>query len=308
MIQYPRAFFSSIWMILLLLIPVAAVNAQPANDLCSNPEPITGVGLFPWSNIEASSTLFIGTDCFENDPLQVEHDIWFCWTSTCDGTVRISTCGQAEFDTRMQVFSFCECPTEKNLLCCGDNECDLQAEVYCEVVCDRTYMIRIGGANEGMMGTGFLDIECITASCAPGGGDDPIPPIGCEICCEVLPTYTDREYASFGGGQVAFFTREGVDAAESVLIAYDLSDEANAPLNTDWAPPRYSSPNWNKAKIGTVFGVAANGSSGTVSRNSRPSPCSLLRANIPHTSSSSLRCKPRNGGEATKVVRPLPAC
>ena len=242
-----------------LVLPLSAAHAQPANDLCSSPEVITGVGTFSWSNVDAGSVLLVGTECYEGDLVQIEHDIWFCWTATCDGMVRVSTCGLAEIDTRLQMFAFCNCPTKKDIpLCCGDNECGEQAEMYCEVVCDRPYMIRLGSSQPGMMGAGSLEIECVEEPCGPVG-ENPDPPTDCDDCCKERPEYSDRAYQNFGGGQVAFLTREGVDTGETVLIAFDLSDEANAPLNTDWAPPQFSSQAWIKDKIGTVFGVTVNG-------------------------------------------------
>ena len=134
-------------------------QAAPPNDDCATPEVIQGVGVFPWFNDNATSAFQLEVEC--GTAQIIEHDVWFCWTSSCNGLVRISLCGASEFDTRMQVFSQCDCPNEKNLLCCGDNECLQQAEVYCNVVCDRSYMIRIGSAETGVFGPGEMVIECV---------------------------------------------------------------------------------------------------------------------------------------------------
>jgi hypothetical protein len=232
-------------------------QSSPPNDDFADAQAITGASVFPWSNVNADSNIVLKTNCFNADLEQVEHDIWFCWTASCEGQTRFSTCGFTDLDTRIQIFAFCNEPGIKNLLCCGDNECGVQAEVVCNVTCDRTYLIRIGTTNFGETGNGSLEIECLEQSCNTGG-ENPEPPEDCSACCRERPSWDNEEYQAFLGGQVGFLTREGVNQGEYVLVAYDFSDEANAPFDTNWAPPQYSSPDWDKAKIGTVFGVAAN--------------------------------------------------
>ena len=232
-------------------------QGAPANDECASPDLIQGVGVFPWSNQEATAAFQLEVFCGADEAQSIQHDVWFCWTSTCDGLVRISLCGASKFDTRMQIFGQCGCPSEKNFICCGDNECLDQAEVYCEVVCDRNYMIRIGSAQLGTFGGGEMTIECVEASCVID--DPPSGPEGCDNCCEQRPSYDAPEYAAFGGGQVAFQTRQSLFTTESVLLAYDLSDEANAPLGVNWNVPRYEPQLWSRNQLGSVFGVALNG-------------------------------------------------
>ena len=66
---------------------LSAGGAAP-NDACVDAVPIIGEGLFAFDNASA-------TPAFR----EISHDVWFCWTSPCDGEVTIDTCGSTTVDT-----------------------------------------------------------------------------------------------------------------------------------------------------------------------------------------------------------------
>jgi hypothetical protein len=234
-----------------------AVAGPPPNDECYAPEVVVGEGVFPFDNAGATTADGQPMVCNGIDGWVIENDIWFVWTSTCDGLVQISTCGLTDYDTRIAVYSEAGCPPSQDfMICCGDDECGKQNEIFCDVVCGRDYLIQLGGTNPAEFGSGLFAIQCMSDPCP----DQPKPPTDCATCCANNPEYKEAEFQAFAGGQIAAFTRDSHAAygGDSVLVLFDLSDEANAPLDTDWAPPSYASVDWSKGELGTVFGVTMN--------------------------------------------------
>lgn len=100
---------------------------------------------------------------------QTYNDIWFHYTATCDGDLTVSTCGQADYDTDVVVYStrgFCP-PGDAQLMGCNDDTsgcAGFTSEVTVPVVNGSTYLIRIGGYNAGDAGHGSMTISL---ACAP---------------------------------------------------------------------------------------------------------------------------------------------
>ncbi|MEE2971498.1 MAG: hypothetical protein VX672_00080, partial [Planctomycetota bacterium] len=196
-----------------------------------------------------------GGPCFKGGA--VHHDQWYCFEATVDGTVTISTCGSTLVDTRIQLWAGCLCP-DPDLdapLCCGENECGKQTEIVCDVKCGERYMIQIGSASEGEIGGGEFLIQFDGVDCdgqGSGGGTAPSGP--CDDCNEGDPQWLDA--AGFAGGQMMLFTRDAVTDLESPIMAFDLTDEATAPLGSNWNASTWTHPDWTRTNLGTVFGVA----------------------------------------------------
>ncbi|MEO6594749.1 MAG: hypothetical protein ABIP94_08350 [Planctomycetota bacterium] len=73
-------------------------------------------------------------------------DLWFSYTATGAGTLTASTCGLANFDTVMQVFSG-PCGALVSLACNDDDPaCNLQSTISVPVT-PGTYRLRVGGFN-----------------------------------------------------------------------------------------------------------------------------------------------------------------
>ncbi|MCC7062796.1 MAG: hypothetical protein IT456_08340 [Planctomycetes bacterium] len=89
-----------------------------------------------------------------------QNDVWFQYVTNGSGTLTVDTCGQAGFDTQIQIFSG-GCGA-LNSLGCNDDNCSLQSLVSTAVT-PGAYLIRVGGYN-GASGSFSLNVS------GPGGG------------------------------------------------------------------------------------------------------------------------------------------
>jgi hypothetical protein len=139
--------------------------------------------------IEEGSTPFdttgAGTDgpahaaCLSFGDNQVNQDIWYRFVADCDGELTVSTCGTADFDTRLAAYEGTECPvTDERLLGCNDDGpvCpDFTSLLVVQVEAGQSYLIRVGGFGVSE-GAGMLSVTCEI----PGG-----PPNN--TCSNALP-------------------------------------------------------------------------------------------------------------------------
>nr|MCU0867900.1 hypothetical protein [Planctomycetota bacterium] len=83
-------------------------------------------------------------------------DLWFSYTASAAGSLTVSTCGQAAFDTVVEVFSG-SCGALTSLGCNDDSPtCNLQSSLTVPVTAG-SYRIRVGGFNAAS-GTFRLDV------------------------------------------------------------------------------------------------------------------------------------------------------
>jgi hypothetical protein len=83
-------------------------------------------------------------------------DLWFSYTAAAAGTLTLSTCGQAAFDTVIEVFSG-SCAALTSIGCNDDSPtCNLQSSVSVPVT-PGSYRIRVGGFNNSG-GTFRIDV------------------------------------------------------------------------------------------------------------------------------------------------------
>lgn len=135
---------------------------NPYNDFC--------IFFLPVSNgANAFSTCGASTDgapeplCISGGDAQINSDVWYRYTATCDGTVTIGLCG-ATFDTKLAVYPNGTCPTGSGTaIACNDNACGTQSRVVFAAVRNHLYMIRVGGRGAAQ-GSGTMTIACATAS------------------------------------------------------------------------------------------------------------------------------------------------
>jgi hypothetical protein len=133
-----------------------------ANDDCGpmSLPPMIGDGETPFTTIGATEGLADGGCPQFADP---GPDVWFRYTASCSGTLRISTCNDATFNTKIAVYSGCalSCSTS-TLLACNNNGVGCgggTSFVEIPVEAGDCFRIRIGGdGNES--GTGILTITC----------------------------------------------------------------------------------------------------------------------------------------------------
>ncbi len=146
----------------------------PANDDCGNRAGI-GLGNTSFSTIGATTDGIAHASCNANGSNTISNDIWYNFPSECDGNLTISTCNDADFNTRIAVYNGQGCSDyEARLLTCSDdtNECASgTTSITLPVVSGQNYTIRVGGHN-GASGSGHLTLTCTPASSCPACAAD----------------------------------------------------------------------------------------------------------------------------------------
>ena len=152
-----------------LLTCAGSVAGTPApNDACEDAVGISGQGVFAFDNANATVT----------PPSDMDHDVWYCWTSPCDGEVTIDTCGGTYVDTSIVVWDECHCPPSSPVGW-NDDACVYQSSVTFPAVAGRSYLIQIG-TNPHVHG----DAGTFTIGC----GAAPVPP-----CQQASENCQDRD-------------------------------------------------------------------------------------------------------------------
>ncbi len=153
-----------------LLVTVADIVV---NDDCIDAIPAgDGVTAFTTANATA-----VGPDltvaCDEGNGVAINQDVWYEHIASCTGTLAVSTCNDATFNTRLAVYgggaATCTCPTgNTNLLACNDDNtaCTIGTSIVSlPVTAGGCYSIRVGGVGLAE-GTGNLNITCLPDLCA----------------------------------------------------------------------------------------------------------------------------------------------
>jgi len=119
-----------------LPIPGGGGGGGPANNECSAAIAVGNGVVGPYTTVGATTSA-PGWPCASGG-----NDVWFVYTAYQGGTLSVSTCGQATWDTAIQVFSgTCAALTSVG---CNDDVCSLQSTVTTPVSAG-TYYIRVGG-------------------------------------------------------------------------------------------------------------------------------------------------------------------
>ncbi|MHC4990271.1 MAG: hypothetical protein ACYTGC_04755, partial [Planctomycetota bacterium] len=152
-----------------LTIDCTPDKGGPDNDDCANAEVITdGATGFDTEGATTDGPAHPECDNFGDD--QVNQDIWFDYVATCTGQLTISTCGDANFDTRIAAYAGSGCPaTQENLLGCNDDSpgcAGFTSELMIVVLEGESYKIRLGAFGDGV-GQGQLSLNCIEAGTVP---------------------------------------------------------------------------------------------------------------------------------------------
>lgn len=139
------------------------------NDICANALPIED-GTTYFSNVGAATDGPAIPSCNTAGYDQIGADVWFAYVASCTGDLLVSTCDDADFDTKLAVygpngFSGATCPGGffgAYLAGCNDDApgCpDWTSELTVSVVQGSTYKIRVGGYN-AQQGHGHLTVQC----------------------------------------------------------------------------------------------------------------------------------------------------
>jgi len=95
-------------------------SAGPPNDLICDAAPV-GEGTIAFDTSDATRTdLDLPDACDEGFGVEVSRDLWYRFVPTASGTLVVSTCDQAEFDTRLAAYTGA-CDGTLTLLACDDD-------------------------------------------------------------------------------------------------------------------------------------------------------------------------------------------
>ena len=128
----------------------------PANDRCDQPRSLP-LGRFEFTTINADTDgAALPTTCVDEGTGGVfVNDVWFTHTAVVDNGILVSTCGHADFDTRIAVYTGCG----GSIITCSDDVTDCPGGTSrCGFygIAGETYLIRVGG--KFGVGTGEIDI------------------------------------------------------------------------------------------------------------------------------------------------------
>lgn len=134
----------------------------PSNDNCASCISLTTGATYDGTTVGATGN---STVCGTGDT----KDVWHCWTATCTGRVRMSTCGSS-FDTTLAVYDACDGTQQE----CNDDGCTAAGQftrslVQLDVVSGTTYFIRVAGRNGAVGPYKVLVESCRNACCINGG-------------------------------------------------------------------------------------------------------------------------------------------
>ncbi len=141
---------------------VTCTGHAPGADECANAEAISGEATFAFDNSTATMDGLLDALCESHGTPDIDHDVWYCWTSPCDGTVTVETCDLTIVDTKIAVYDGCGCPMGGGILACSDDDCVLQTSAQFSAVTGQTYLIRVGTYpdSSGDGGVGSISITC----------------------------------------------------------------------------------------------------------------------------------------------------
>ena len=103
-------------------IVVSAVGIT-GNDQCANAQVVSGPGPHAFDNTAATTDGTADALCLSFGTDQIEHDVWFHWTATCNAgeDAIIDVCNQTGVDTRIAVYDGTSCVGP--IVACNDDSC-----------------------------------------------------------------------------------------------------------------------------------------------------------------------------------------
>lgn len=133
------------------------------NDECVDALVVTdGSIAFSTTDATDSSDAYDDSQCSGTYLGEMHADIWFSYESVCSGTLTVSTCNSASFDTDLVVYEG-TCAASSQIACNGDDDGNCggyTSQLQVDVVAGTQYLIRLGGWDNSSSGTGTLLIDC----------------------------------------------------------------------------------------------------------------------------------------------------
>ncbi|MCP4835098.1 MAG: hypothetical protein GY895_10085 [Phycisphaera sp.] len=166
---------------------VACFDGEPpANDTCFTATDLgTGDQVVPFSSLGASTDgTELPVECESFGEIVIRGDIWYTWTASLSEIAVFSTCNDADFDTRLALWSgdcdnlVFEACNDDGLGCAG-----FTSEMVASVEAGKTYFIQLGGFNPPSQGTGNLSIcegdDCLAGCISECSKEDVVELEGC---------------------------------------------------------------------------------------------------------------------------------
>jgi hypothetical protein len=157
-----------------------------SNDWCGGAVPIA-LGDTAFSTIGASTSGPINVGCDLGDGTRFTNEIWYEYLALSDGTLTVSTCGQATYDTIIAAYTGA-CGS-LNLVACDDQGCAPQSIINFPVIAGQAYRLRVGGW-AGSTGTGVLTLTMLSCDADITGPADG-PPDGSVDVLDLLMLLAD---------------------------------------------------------------------------------------------------------------------
>ncbi|MFM1867152.1 MAG: hypothetical protein RL591_560 [Planctomycetota bacterium] len=144
----------------------------PPNDEC-NAATLVSEGSIPFNSTSATaSATALPVSCDDGTGTQMQNDLWYIFTASCTGNMTISTCGAANFNTRLAAYSLA-CPPLGSLIACNNDSAGCAgstSSMTFPVVAGSSILVRVGGVSGG--GTGTLTLTCTPVAPCPGDFDE----------------------------------------------------------------------------------------------------------------------------------------
>jgi len=207
------------------------------SDVCATAEAISGEGGFAFDNSAGVATTgtegqlntggAAGASCTFLNATAIANDVWFLWTSTTTGPVRVTTCGGTLVDTKMAIYdwtilgSTCPPPSAASpagsVLACNDDVSAfaLQSIAGFNAVNGSQYLIQLGtfpgnGTFAAAVGgTGTLSIEYH-------------PPVDATPCSEDDANGDTVLTNGLGGSDMCMIARHGQIGVSTNVSAVEL--------------------------------------------------------------------------------------
>lgn len=140
-------------------------DIPPANNDCANAAPIAAGPQLSTTHNATTDGPALPPTCNQGTGLNFVNDVWFAHTAECTGTLTVSTCNGASFDTRLAAYSgACDGLT---LLACNDDAPGCLANTSSmdvPVVCGETVLLRVGSFQGS--GNMLLTLTCSGQPCS----------------------------------------------------------------------------------------------------------------------------------------------
>jgi len=161
----------------------------PPNNACNAAFPLP-LGTTAFTTIDATTDgLTLPAQCEEipGAGVGLDDDVWYNLDAAENGEMTVSTCNEADYDSRLAAYEGCGCPaTNTRLVACNDDAtgCMLTSRMTFPVTAGTCYKIRVGGfPGADSQGMGDLNLTFVPGKTCPGTrGGTPVtfvtPPSG----------------------------------------------------------------------------------------------------------------------------------